>query len=241
MTIEEVEELRIQELNNELRFPSLEVDINDVERIFSIQWCLYGIIKDGSFSTRLINKISLRKMGIKISGKGTKNKPYFLEGENFKGKCFNIKHIFKDKKCPFKVGQCFMNSFTMACEMYKLDNIEQCDCVSGISLIRSNGKVKSILHSVVELNDKWVVDVNLGMVISKKLYCKLFMFEELARFEGKRADEILEILHTNTTREISSKFHLRSYHMNFAIDDLLDFINNPSRRNEHKPFRDLNY
>ena len=35
MTIEEVEELRVQELNNTLRFPKLEIDANEIENIFS--------------------------------------------------------------------------------------------------------------------------------------------------------------------------------------------------------------
>lgn len=239
MTIEEVEELRVQELNNTLRFPKLEIDANEIENIFSIQWCLHGIVNDKSFLTKLINKTSLKKMGFKVSGKGTKDKPYLLESKNIKGKCFNIKHIFKDKKCPFKVGHCFMNSFNISGEMYKLDNIEQCDCVSGISLIKSQGTVKSILHSVVELNNKWVVDVNLGMVISKKLYYKLFMFEELARFDGKKAEEMIGVLNKKAVKEISWKYNLKAYHMNFAMDDLIDFINNPSRRNEHKSFQNL--
>lgn len=241
MTIEEVEELRIQELNKELRFPNLNIGTDEVEKFFSIQYCLHCVVNDKTFLSRLINKISLRKMGLKISGKGTKEKPYILESENLKGKCFNVKHIFSDKKCPFEVGQCFMNSFNISGEMCKLENIEHCDCVSGISLTKRKGETKSILHSVVELNNKWVVDVNLGMVVSKNLYFKLFMFEELARYEGKRAEEILEILDREATREISRQFNLKCYHMNFAVDDFIDFINNQSRRNVHAAFRELNY
>ena len=241
MTIEEVEELRVQELNNTLRIPQLEIDINEVDRVFLIQRYIHALANDETFLSKLLNKISLRKMGFKVSGKGTKEKPYIIESEYGKGKCFNIKYIFTDKKCPFEIGQCFMNSFNMSGEMYKLENVEQCDCVSGIALIKRKGKLRSILHSVVELNNKWVLDVNLGMAVSKKLYYKLFMFEELARYEGSRVEEIMEILDRDTTCEISRQFNLKTYHMNFAMDDMIDFINNPSRRNEHKSFQELNY
>ena len=180
-------------------------------------------------------------MGFEISGKGTDENPYILKSYLGKGKCFNVKYIFKNKRCPFKVGLCFSNAFNMAGEMYKLENVDSCDCVSGISLIQGNNKWRKILHSVVELNNKWVVDVNCGMVISKDLYYKLFMFEELARFPGAEAQEMYEILETQKAKDVIKRFNLRTYHVVFAMDDLKDFIENCSRQEGHQEFADLNY
>ena len=129
----------------------------------------------------------------------------------------------------------------MAGEMHKLENVDSCDCVSGISLIWQNNKWRRILHSVVELNDKWVVDVNIGMVISKDLYYKLFMFEELSRFKGEQVEEILNLLEKDSTRAITKQYNLKTYHMVFALDDIKDFIQNQERRKGHEAFQELNY
>ena len=49
MTIEEVEELRVQELNNTLRIPQLEIDINEVDRVFLIQRDIHALVNDETF------------------------------------------------------------------------------------------------------------------------------------------------------------------------------------------------
>lgn len=241
MTIEKVEELRKQELKDELRFPNLEIEETEIEKMFSISWCVYGIINNKFFLSRLLNKLSLKKMGIAISGKGTDEEPYLITTQLGQGKFFNVKYIFNKKKCPFKVGHCFSNAFNMAGEMINLQNVNQADCVSGISLTKANGKHRSILHSVVELNNAWIVDVNLGLVMSTDLYKKLFMFEELTRFDGNRVEKMLEILKKDTSREITKQFNLRTYHLAFAMDDLIDFVENEERRKSHEVFEELEY
>lgn len=240
MTIEEVENLRKQELKNQLRFPKLQIDLDEVEKTFSIQSCVYYMVNDKMFLSKLLNKIFLKKMGFKVSGKGTKDMPYVIESEFGKGKCFNIKHIFKGGKCPFEVGNCFSNAFNMAGEMINLQNVINCDCVSGLALVKNDGKNRTILHSVVELNE-WVIDVNLGLVISKDLYYKLFMFEELSRIDGAKVEDMLELLKKDATKDISSTYNLRTYHMVFALEDMVDFIKNETRRNGHDVFQELNH
>lgn len=240
MTIEEVEDLRIQEMNNELRFPKLEIEYREINKVLLIQDLIYHIINNKFFVSKLLNKLRLKKMGFEISGQGTDEKPYQLKSYFGEGKYFNIKYIFNDKKCPFKVGACFSNAFNMAGEMYKLPDVEHCDCVSGIALTMGKNGWRRILHSVVEINDM-VIDVNLKMVISKDLYYKLFMFEELARFQGSKAEEMLEVLKKDETRKITKQFNLKTYHMVFALDDIKDFIQNEERRTGHEVFQELNY
>ena len=240
MTIEEVENLRIQEINHQLRFPKLQIENRDINKTFAIQTELYCVLNNGNFLTKLINKVRLRKMGVKISGKGRKNNPYIIDCGDVKGEVFIIDDIFKKGKCPFRVGACFSNSFNMVCEMKNLPNVKRCDCVSGISLTRTNTRHTSILHSVVELNDK-VIDANLKMVISKELYYKLFMFERLSRISGNEAEEMLDMLKIDEVKQISKHFNLRTYHLVFALEDMQDFLSNEQRRNGHAVFQELNY
>lgn len=239
MTIEEVERLRVQEINGTLRLPHCDIDAFEYNKISLIAWGIYNINRSKNFLSKLINKLSLKKMGIKISGKGTKDEPYFVETPYGKGKFFNVNEIFKDKHCPFEVGNCFANAFNMAGEMIKLPNVEICDCVSGISWHRKNGVDSGMLHSVVELNN-WIIDVNLGMVISKDLYRKLFLFEELCRISGDKIEPVIELLKKDSTKEISAKYNLRTYHLAMAAEDMVDFILNASRHDEHEVFQDLN-
>ena len=241
MTIEEVEELRIQEMNNELRFPKLEIEYREINKVLLIQDFIYHIVNNKFFVSKLLNKLSLKKMGFEISGQGTDKKPYKLKSYFGEGKCFNVKYIFNNKKCPFKVGACFSNSFNMAGEMCNMPDVDHCDCVSGIALTQAENGFRSILHSSVELNDKFVIDVNLGMVVSKDIYYKLFMFEELTRFSGEQAKDMLELLKKDSTRVITKQYNLKTYHMVFALEDMVDFITNVSRRNGHEVFQELNY
>ena len=240
MTIEEVEQLRYQEINDGLRFPKLKTENRDINKLFSIQAEIYYIINKNNFLSKLINKARLRKMGVKISGEGRKNNPCIVECEFGKGKVFNVNDIFKSRKCPFKVGACFSNSFNMICEMKNLPKVKDCNCVSGICLTRRDNRNRSILHSVVEINDM-VIDVNLKMVISKDLYYNLFMFEELARISGDEAEEMLNILKIDEVKQISKQFNLQTYHMVFAFDDMKDFLTNKKRRNGYEAFQELNY
>lgn len=241
MTIEEVEDLRIQEINGNLRFPKLGIEYREINKVLLIQEFLYHIINDRFIFFKLLNKLSLRKMGIEILGNGTDKKPYIIKTPYGEGKCFNVKYIFNNNKCPFKVGACFSNAFNMAGEMKSLPKVNQSDCVSGVSLIQGERGWRSILHSVVELNNKFVIDVNIGMVISKDLYYKLFMFEELSRFEGSKVEDVLKLLNKDLTRAITKQYNLKTYHMVLALEDMIDFISNESRRHGHKVFRELEY
>ena len=241
MTIEEVEELRKQELNNKLRFPQLQIERRQANDAFVMQKLLYSIVNDKLFVSKVVNKLRLKKMGFEITGRGTDENPYVFKSYLGEGKIFNVKYLFKDKHCPYEVGQCFSNAFEIAGECHRLENITSSDCVSGIALAQNENGWHKILHSVVELNNKWIVDVNIGMVISKDLYYKMFMFEELSRIDGSKVEELITVFENDTIKAISKQYNLKTYHMVFALEDMLDFVQNETRRQGHDVFENLYY
>ena len=241
MTIEDVEKLRAQEINGELRLPKLEIEESEVDKAFYTAYLVYNVANNKLFLSRLMSKLALKKLGVEIDGKGTKKNPYTIKTEFGDSEFFPVKYLFVDKRCPFIVGECFNNAFNIASEMTKLKSVKRCDCVSGLSLIIDEGKKRSILHSVAELNDHLIIDVNYGVVIDKDLYKKLFMFEELERIEGKQVPEILTLISDDKSREIMRKYHLRDYHMVFAPEDMKDFLTNKTRQDGHEVFQELEY
>ena len=158
-----------------------------------------------------------------------------------KGEFFDIKQMFGNKKSPFEVGQCFYNSLVMSATMVRVRGVKQSYCVSGIGLMVKNNKMQGMLHSVVELNGDMIADINLGLVMSKNLYKKVFMFEELTRIDGIKTLDLLHILDNQSLMAVATKFNLRSYHMAFALEDLTDFLTDKERQNGHDVFADLEY
>ena len=203
MTIEEVEELRILEVNKRLRFPKTEIETREIRYVVQIQELIYNLVNNKFFIPRLISKLYLKKMGIKIKGKGTAENPYVIQSKFGEGKCFNINYLFADQKCPFEVGECFANSFNMCCEMKDLPNVKKSDCVSGITLVSEDNYIGGMLHSVMQINN-YIADVNLGLVMSKDLYYKIFIFEELARIDGKKAEDMKRILQNGSFVDYSA-------------------------------------
>ena len=240
MTIEQVEELRKQEMSQTLRMPNLEITEDKLQKALNIRWAIFGVLNSESFSNKLITKSILRKLGVKISGKGTVKKKYILKTPFGEGKCFDIKYIFKDNKCPLEVGKCFSNSFNLAAAFSQMPKVQVADCVSGILYADDADGKRSVLHSVFELGE-FVVDANFGLCVSKDLYYKIFLFEELTRISGTCINEVEKILQTEDSRELSKQFNLKTYHLVFALKDFVDFITNEQRRNEHEIFEELEY
>ena len=59
MTIEEVEELRKQELNDELRFPELQIERRQVNNVFLIQEFIYRAVNNKLAVSKMINRLRL--------------------------------------------------------------------------------------------------------------------------------------------------------------------------------------
>lgn len=241
MTIEEVEELRKQEKCGQLRLPQLEIDDSQIKSMLSMGWYVYQLVNNKSSFNKMLNKISLKKNGVKISGKGTLIEPYSISTTVGKGVFFDVKQLFDNDKYSLESQQCFYNSLIVSAGLLGTNKVEQSCCVSGISLLVKNGKKQGMLHSVVELNDDMIADINLGIVMSKDLYKNIFMFEELTRIDGKKTLDLLCVLDDDVLLEIAAKFNLRSYHMAFALDDLMDFLTNVDRQTGHDVFADLEY
>lgn len=241
LTIDDVEKLRIQEVNNELRFPNVDIDESQVDKAFYIAWLVYNITNNKLFLSRLMAKLALKKLGVEITGKGTKKNPYKIKTEFGESEFYPVAYLFVDKKCPFEVGMCFKNAFNIAGEMSKLKSVKSCDCVSGLSLIVDKGEKRSIMHSVAELNNHLIIDVNWGIVMDKDLYKKLFMFEELVRLKGKQVPEMMDLLSKDESRRVMRRCNVRDYHMVFAPEDIMEFFNNKARQFNQDPFQDLNY
>lgn len=241
MTIEEVENLRKDEMHKRLRFPKQFEEAGlEFEKIYTTMYCVYRLVDRRDFWERLITKSLLKKFNISVYGKGTKEDPYQVSTRHGDCKCFNIKFLFSDKKCPFQKGECFSNAFQMALGMSKLMDQSNCDCVSGIMRAKERGRDYSVLHSVVEVGN-WVIDANFGIVISKDFYYKVFMFEELARVSGKQIEDALTALDAEDARAVAKRYNLKSYHLVFALEDLMDFVKNETRQENHIVFEELDY
>jgi len=240
MTIEQVEELRKQEMGRTLRLPKLLIEKDEIRKALYIRWAIFKVMESETFLKKLVNKSILRKAGVKISGKGTGKKHYKFKTPFGEGQCFDIKYLFKDKKCPLEVGACFSNSFNLASTMAMIIDDKVTDCVSGILYANDSDGERSILHSVFEFDD-FVVDANFGMCISKELYYKVFMFEELVRITGKQINEVQEILTDDTNVATAKKFNLKTYHLVFALEDMINFITNEKRQSGCEAFSDLDY
>jgi len=139
-----------------------------------------------------------------------------------------------------EVGACFSNSFNLASTMAMIIDDKVTDCVSGILYANDSDGERSILHSVFEFDD-FVVDANFGMCISKELYYKVFMFEELVRITGKQINEVQEILTDDTNVATAKKFNLKTYHLVFALEDMINFITNEKRQSGCEAFSDFDY
>ena len=59
MTIEEVEEIRKQELNDELRFPELQIERRQVNNVFLIQEFIYRAVNNKLAVSKMINRLRL--------------------------------------------------------------------------------------------------------------------------------------------------------------------------------------
>lgn len=107
MTIEDVEKLRIQEVNNELRLPNVGLEESEVDKAFYMAYLVYNIANNKLFLPRLMSKLALKKLGVKIIGTGTKKHPHIIKTEFGEGEFYPVTYLFLDKKCPFEVGECF--------------------------------------------------------------------------------------------------------------------------------------
>lgn len=237
MTMEEVSELRKQEKAKTLRKPiSFKEDMTNVEKsILQQKIIIAGAlirltqrkgIAQNFLPTSLVSKSIIRSSFLikSFKGLGTRKRPYKIDGELGKGKIVNAHEFFIKNKYPKFVekGHCFGNCHTMA-ELLARDNIEA-KVISGIFY---NGD-HSFLHSVLEVENKYIIDFNIDFAISKEMYSKLFLFETLAVLDGKQIHKDKEFVDQN----IKSLKGMSIMYVNFAYDDVINYLKNKERQQQ---------
>ena len=236
MTIEEVTKLRKQEKDGTLRKPNcFQNNMTMAERSVLrqkvvIATALYNLTrKQGAlqnfFPKSLINRSIIRNSFLikSFKGLGTHKSPYKIDGELGKGKIVNAHEFFTSKKYPefIEKGHCFGNCFTMA--QVLANSKKESKILSGIM---SNGNF-SFLHSVLEV-DKFIIDFNIDMAITKELYNSIFLFEPLVVLEGKQIYKDRDFIESNLhlIKDMSVMY------MNFAYDDVLNYMKDEKRREQ---------
>lgn len=241
MTIEEVTNLRKQEKDRTLRKPECMVDPKSVvenslekEKIIIANMICKLLLKKGTLQNftygslvyRAIIKNSFTTKSFK--GLGTQRRPYVLEGEFGKAEIYNAHEFFRKRKYPEHVeqGYCFGNCHTMAYNLaYHKIPVK---ILSGIS----NNYKYSVLHSVLEVRNKYILDFNLNLYIEKEMYSKLFPFEVLSELDGKRILEDKDFIMQNFD-VIKDKSIM---YFNFAYDDVLNYIKDKQRQQQNIEF-----
>lgn len=236
MTIEEVSELRKQENKRILRKPNCFKDdlTNDEKLVFQQKFIILNAllrltkrkgVAQNFLPGSLVNRLIIKKSPIvkSFKGLGTMKKPYKMDCEGVKGRIINAHEFFNRKKYPefIEKGYCFSNCFTMAYNLAYLK--KESKVVSGIF---SNGDT-SALHSILEV-DKYIIDFNLDLAISKDLYYKLFLFEPLNTLSGEQIAKDWEFVEQN----IKSLKGMTIMYLVFAYDDVISYINDKERQQQ---------
>lgn len=237
MKIEDVTQLRKQESENNLRVPNFCCDNLQMTKEldsqrYDIVTCLKKLTKrmgkkQNYHISTLIARLTVKKnKAVKdFKGLGMKESPYKLDCAFGKGRILNAREFFEKKKYPphIKRQYCFSNC------LYYVNLLAQngvnAKILSGICNLDS----KSFLHSVVEINNRYIVDFNYDFAMNKSLYENLFHFEVLTTITGKK------LLQDDLVAKLKNKF-VNAMYVNFAYDDVLDYITNPSRLNENIEF-----
>ena len=237
MTIEEVNELRRQEHARTLRKPNcLKENMSAEEKAvlnqkFIIKNALILLtqrkgVAQNFLPASLVNKSIIRKSPIvkSFKGLGIAKKPYKIDCEFGKSKIVNAHEFFKKKRYPefVKKHYCFANCYNLAYLLAR-DKIE----AKVISGIYYNSKF-SFLHSVLEVENKYIIDFNIDMAIDKDFYYKLFQFETLSVLDGKQILKDYEFINNN----ISAIKGMSIMYFNFAHDDVIDYVKDIKRQQQ---------
>lgn len=246
MTIEEITNLRKQEQNRTLRSPNCYKQPTSEEERYLQQEkqnamaCIVTLTQTTGaghnfFRPSTVIRTALRKNEYinSFKGLGTLNHPYIIDSKQGKGKIVNAHELFEKKEYPNYVesNKCFANSLVYAYSLAR-DGVDA-KLVSGIFDVG----IRPILHSVVEIpNHKvlgdCIVDFNYNLAISKNLYCSLFNFEELNNVDAIRLVQD-RIFSKENRKKLQGK---NVMYINFAYDDILDYISNKDRQNQDIEF-----
>ena len=226
MKIEEINELARQEKIGLLRKPKdaqnmQEQDLKTTEQLLlNIRWFLEQEKTQG-FVGCAYRRLVLKKLnGVRsFKGMGTIKHPCRIETDFGSGLFYDARKGFDKKEYPDFIQQnfCYSN-----CLQFALTTKINCKILSGIGYME-----KPFLHSVILVNDK-VIDFNYHVVMSKELYFKLVKFEILAEVDAQKARDTFNFVCSK--RDILTKTKLQTITINFAYDDVLDYLKNEEKQ-----------
>ncbi len=228
MTIEEINELAQLERAEKLRKPIFAENLNHEELFNSeqillrIKWLLQEQKEQGLVGCLYRRLVMKKQKGVNsFKGVGTLKHPYKIETDFGSGCFYDARKGFNKKKYPDFVAQnfCYSN-----CLQFALTTKIDCKILSGIGYMD-----KSFLHSVILIRDK-IIDFNYHVAMDKDLYFALTKFECLEELDAKKVRETCD--YVMSKRYVLSKSHLQTITINFAYDDVLDYLNNEDRQNE---------
>lgn len=229
MKIEEVTKLRKQEQNYMLRttafnYGNLQISEDlDMQRAVIIDH-LRDITKRNQKKQNLNISILIDRLIIKKSkavkkfkGLGTTDKPYRIDCVFGKGRILNAHELFELKQYPTYIKKQFCFSNCLYCVNSLAHHGVKAKIISGIANVHS----RPFLHSVIEIDNGYIVDFNYDFAMDKSLYINLFNFEILSTVSGKK------LVEDDTVRRLKKKF-VNAMYVNFAYDDVLSYLKNPN-------------
>lgn len=228
MKIDEINELARQEKAGLLRKPKdaenmQEQDLKTTEQLLlNIRWFLEQEKTQGFVGCAYRRLVMKKLNGVKsFKGMGSIKHPCKIETDFGSGSFYDVRKGFKKKTYPDFVEQnfCYSN-----CLQFALTTKINCKILSGIGYME-----KAFLHSVILIEDK-VIDFNYHIVMSKDLYFKLVKFECLAEVDAQKARDTFDFVCSKT--DVLNKSKLQTITINFAYDDVLDYLNNETRQAE---------
>lgn len=203
MKSEDAWKLKSLEQFKKLPLPNVIVGCSkeDIETIQHIQYKIYAKLFYGE-------EISSNSTGIEsFKGKGSFKSPFKIQTKKYNGEFYLSRNIFHSNKYPTSIGigRCHSNSYITAYVLTEKGiNVE---VVNGLSWYQF-----SACHSIVLIDNRWVVDYNWDLIIDYDLYKKMIPFEEIERISG---DKIY-----NNHKIMKSCYH-RAFEMLFAYEDCL--------------------
>ena len=226
MTIDEINDLAKQEKQKLLRKPKnaenfSQEDLKTQEQLLlRVKWFL-DEEKANGFVGCLFRRIVMKKQkGVKsFKGLGTIKHPYRIETD-FGGGCFyDARKGFKKSTYPKWIEQnyCYDN-----CLKFALLTKIECKVLSGLAYMD-----KPFLHSVILINNK-IVDFNYNVVMDKDLYFNLVKFESMAEVDAKQVRDTADFV--TSKRKLLNMTNLKTITLNFAFDDVLDYLGNEERQ-----------
>lgn len=226
MTIQEITQLRNQEMSGKLRMPEQAITFNP-KKISEVNQAVEFLTKAKSSCFSLLVKMIIKTFdGIKdIKGVGSKENPYVISTDLGCGSFYSSRECFVEEDYPkdYAVNECFNNCYLAVTK----GRVENCQILSGIAYRGS----KPFLHSTLKIGNK-ILDFSYDFCMDENLYMKLFNFEVLSTLDSQTLIDNYPIIRKHQ-RFLSYKGFSTMY-VNFAFEDLIDYLKDKNRREKEK-------